>query len=137
MVQCGCPGLEERWYSAFLRIRRTCTRCPRFRRPWKAWWGQHISHQWISSQASGKLRWPQVCNSTWPSQWVTLGSSSLPTCHSGLCNAPATFQHLMQNTLGELNLTYCVTYLDDIVFGHTEEEHLKCLRCSRGSRSSI
>ena len=43
----------------------------------------------------------------------------------GLCNAPATFERLMQNTLGELNLTYCVIYLDDvIVFGHTEEEHL-------------
>ena len=47
----------------------------------------------------------------------------------GLCNAPTMFQHLMQNTLGELNLTYCVIYLDDIiVFGHTEEEHLECLR---------
>ena len=46
-----------------------------------------------------------------------------------LCNTPATFQHLMQNTLGELNLTYCVIYLDDvIVFGHTEEEHLEHLR---------
>ena len=41
---------------------------------------------------------------------------------------PATFQHLMQNTLGELNLTYCIIYLDDvIVFGRTEEEHLECL----------
>ena len=39
-----------------------------------------------------------------------------------LCNAPVMFQHLMQNTLGELNLTYCVIYLDDIiVFGHPEE----------------
>ena len=46
----------------------------------------------------------------------------------GLCNALATFQHLMQNTLGELNLTYCVIYLDNvIVFSHMEEEHLKCL----------
>ena len=46
----------------------------------------------------------------------------------GLCNVPVTFQHLMQNTLGELNLTYCVIYLDDvIVFGHTEEEHLEHL----------
>ena len=45
-----------------------------------------------------------------------------------LCNTPATFQHLIHNTLGELNLTYCVIYLDDvIIFGHTEEEHLKCL----------
>ena len=46
----------------------------------------------------------------------------------GLCNAPVMFQHLTQNTLGELNLTYCVIYLDDIlVFGRTEEEHLECL----------
>ena len=46
----------------------------------------------------------------------------------GLCNMPATFQHLMQNTLGELNLTYCIIYLNDvIVFGHMEEEHLECL----------
>ena len=45
-----------------------------------------------------------------------------------LCNAPATFQHLMQNTLGELNLTYCVIYLDDIiVFSCMEEEHLERL----------
>ena len=46
-----------------------------------------------------------------------------------LCNAPVMFQHLMQNTLGELNLTYCVIYLDNIiVFGRMEEEHLECLR---------
>ena len=42
-----------------------------------------------------------------------------------LCNAPATFQHLMQNCLGELNLTYALIYLDDvIVYSKTEEEHL-------------
>ena len=46
----------------------------------------------------------------------------------GLYNAPATFQCLMQNTFGELNLTYCVIFLDDvIVFGHLEEEHLECI----------
>ena len=46
----------------------------------------------------------------------------------GLCNAPVTFKHLMQNTLGELNLTYYVIYLDDvIIFGHMEEEHLEHL----------
>ena len=43
----------------------------------------------------------------------------------GLCNAPATFQHLMQNCLGELNLMYTLIYLDDvIVYSKTEEEHL-------------
>ena len=46
-----------------------------------------------------------------------------------LCNVLATFQHLMQNALGELNLMYCMIYLDDvIVFGHIEEEHLEHLR---------
>ena len=45
-----------------------------------------------------------------------------------LCNAPTTFQHLMQNTLGELNQTYCIIYLDDvIVFGHLVKEHLEHL----------
>ena len=47
----------------------------------------------------------------------------------GLCNAPVTFQRLMQNCLGELNLTYALIYLDDvIVFSWTEEEHLHRLR---------
>ena len=47
----------------------------------------------------------------------------------GLCNAPATFQHLMQNCLGELNLTYALIYSDDvIVYSKTEEEHLMRLR---------
>ena len=58
----------------------------------------------------------------------TLGSMGLYECESmpfGLCNAPPTFQRLMQNCLGELNLTYCLIYLDDvIVFSNTPEEHL-------------
>ena len=46
----------------------------------------------------------------------------------GLCNAPATFQCLMQNCLGELNLTYALIYLDDIVvFSDSEAEHVKRL----------
>ena len=32
-----------------------------------------------------------------------------------LCNAPATFQRLMQNCLSKLNLIYCLIYLDDII----------------------
>ena len=43
----------------------------------------------------------------------------------GLCNVPAMFQCLMQNCLGELNLTYALIYLDDvIIYSQTEEEHL-------------
>ena len=62
---------------------------------------------------------------TWPLRWVT---SEFTCILFRLCNALVTFQHLMQNTLGELNLTYCVIYLDDVIFfGRTEEEHLEHL----------
>ena len=59
----------------------------------------------------------------------TLGSMGLYECESmpfELCNAPPTFQRLMLNCLGKLNLTYCLIYLDDvIIFSRTEEEHLE------------
>ena len=62
----------------------------------------------------------------------TLGSMGLYECESmpfGLCNAPPTFQRLMQNCLGELNLTYCLIYLDDvIVFSDTPDKHLRRMR---------
>ena len=42
----------------------------------------------------------------------------------GLCNTPAMFQQLMQNCPRELNLTYYLIYLDDIVvFLQTAQEH--------------
>ena len=59
----------------------------------------------------------------------TLGSMGLYECESmpfGMCNTLPTFQRLMQNCLGELNLTYCLIYLDDvIVFSEMPEEHLQ------------
>ena len=54
----------------------------------------------------------------------TMGNLGFFECECmpfGLCNAPATFQRLMQHCLGELNLTCCLIYLDDvIVFLKTE-----------------
>ena len=73
----------------------------------------------------------QVPMSRESKQYITfiLGSMGLYECESmpfGLCNAPPMLKRLMQNCLGELNLTYCLIYLDDvIVFSHTEEEHLE------------
>ena len=62
----------------------------------------------------------------------TLGSMGFYECESmyfGLCNTLPTFQRLMQNCLGELNLTYCLIYLDDmIVFSEMPEEHLQRMR---------
>ena len=43
----------------------------------------------------------------------------------GLCNAPATFQRLIELVLAGLQCTSCLIYLDDvIVVGNTFEEHL-------------
>ena len=56
-----------------------------------------------------------------------------------LCNMPATFQRLMQNCLGELNLTYALIYLDDvIVYSKMEENHLHRLSTvfEHGSRNT-
>ncbi|MCG8034843.1 MAG: DDE-type integrase/transposase/recombinase, partial [Candidatus Thiodiazotropha taylori] len=47
----------------------------------------------------------------------------------GLCNAPATFQRLMERCMGDLNLRDCLIYLDDIViFSKTFEEHVEKLQ---------
>ena len=57
-----------------------------------------------------------------------LGFYELTCMPFGLCNMLAMYQCLMQNTLGELNLTYCIIYLDDVItFGCMEEEHLERL----------
>ena len=43
----------------------------------------------------------------------------------GATNAPATFQRLMESCLGDLNLNWCIIYLDDVVvYAPTVEEHL-------------
>jgi len=47
----------------------------------------------------------------------------------GLCNAPSTFQWLMELVLAGFRWEICLAYLDDVVvFGRTWEEHLERLR---------
>uniref|UniRef100_A0A5S6R4Y5 RNA-directed DNA polymerase n=1 Tax=Trichuris muris TaxID=70415 RepID=A0A5S6R4Y5_TRIMR len=46
----------------------------------------------------------------------------------GLCNAPGTFQRLMEVVLGSLRWTSCLVYLDDIIIhSRKEEEHVRRL----------
>ena len=48
----------------------------------------------------------------------------------GLCNAPATFQRLMDSVLAGLQWTACLVYMDDIIIpGKTFEHHLHNLSC--------
>ena len=46
----------------------------------------------------------------------------------GLTNAPATFQHLMEQVLSGFHWTTCLVYLDDNwIFSATIEDHLERL----------
>lgn len=58
----------------------------------------------------------------------TLGFFEFNRMPFGLCNAPATFQRLMERCMGHMNLRDCLIYLDDIViFSSNFEEHLEKL----------
>ena len=55
-----------------------------------------------------------------------LGFYECDTMPFGATNAPATFQRLMQDCLGDLSMNWCIVYLDDIIiFRDTKKEHLK------------
>ena len=57
-----------------------------------------------------------------------LGFYECDTMPFGATNAPATFQRLMHDCLGDLNMNWCIVYLDNIIiFSDTKEEHLKRL----------
>ena len=46
----------------------------------------------------------------------------------GTTNAPATFQRLMHDCLKDLNMRWCIVYLDDIIIlSDTKEDNLKRL----------
>ena len=59
----------------------------------------------------------------------TVGPLGLYECNRlpfGLSNAPATFQRLIEQVLGDLNMSIAVVYLDDIIiFSNSHEEHLQ------------
>ena len=57
----------------------------------------------------------------------------------GLCNAPATFQRLMERCMGDINLRDCLVYLDDIIiFSSTSKNILVSWnQCSDVCRSII
>lgn len=59
----------------------------------------------------------------------TLGFYEFNRMPFGLCNAPATFQRLMERCMGDMNLRDCLIYLDDIVvFSCTFDEHIERLQ---------
>ena len=57
-----------------------------------------------------------------------LGFYECDTMPFGATNAPTTFQRLMHDCLGDLNMRWCIVYLDDIIiYSDTKEEHRRRL----------
>ena len=85
---------------------------------------QYGSEIWVLASTNVRKSWQYTAFTV-----GSLGVYEFLRMPYGLCNAPATFQRLMQSCLGELNLTYALVYLDDvIVYSNTEENHLHRLQ---------
>ena len=88
--------------------------------------------QWFSSLDLKSGYWQvEMDEESKPLTAFTVGLLGFYECKRmpfGLTNAPATFQRLMENCLGDLNLHWCIIYLDDIViFSKDPASHLERL----------
>ena len=88
--------------------------------------------QWFSSLGLKSGYWQvEMDEESKPLTAFTVGPLGFYECERmpfGLTNAPATFQRLMETCLGDLNLCWCIIYLDDIViFSKDMANHLKRL----------
>ena len=122
----GFASTSVAWMPEPKRMPIPCLVC---RKPWRAWWVPDTFLVWTWRVGSGKSRWTEESRQYTTFTVGSMGIYEFLRMPYGLCNAPATFQHLMQNCLGELNLTYALIYLDNvIVYSKTEDEHLVHLR---------
>ena len=88
--------------------------------------------QWFSSLDLKSGYWQvEMEEESKPLTAFTVGLLGFYKCKRipfGLTNAPAIFQHLMETCLGDLNLHWCIIYLDDIViFSKYLTSHLERL----------
>ena len=88
--------------------------------------------QWFSSLNLKSGYWQvEMDEESKPLTAFTVGPLGFFECKRmpfGFTNAPATFQRLMETCLGDLNLHWCIIYLDDImIFSKDLASHLKRL----------
>ena len=71
------------------------------------------------------MPYPDFVQYSGPSMWVFADRDCPVSISSfGLCNAPATFQHLMGTVLAGLQWERCLVYLDDIILEKTFDDHI-------------
>ena len=88
--------------------------------------------QWFSSLDLKSGYWQvEMDEESKPLTAFTVGPLGFYECERmpfGLTNAPAMFQRLMETCLGDLNLHWCIIYLDDImIFSKDPASHLERL----------
>ena len=122
---CISVSIFAAWMLAWKRIP---TPSQGYRRCWKTCWVQATFPCLDLKSAFWQINMEEVSKQYTTFTVDNLGFSECDWMPFGLCNAPATFQWLMQNCMGELSLIYCLIYLDDlIVFSQMAEEHLHWL----------
>ena len=89
--------------------------------------------QWFTSLDLKARYWQvELDEGSKPPTGFTVGPLGFYECESmptGLTNAPATFQCLMETCLGKLHLQWCIIYLDFIIiFSKTPKEQIIRLR---------
>ena len=132
-MQCHSPRPEEGWGLRFCidfrwlnaRTKKDSYPLPQMQETMES----VVGAQFFSTMDLKSGFWQvKMSEKSWQYTAFTVGSMGIfefLRMPYSLCNAPVTFQCLMQNCLGELNLTYALIYLDDvIVFSRTEEDHL-------------
>ena len=97
----------------------------------------HQGSQWFSSLDLKSGYWQvEMDEESKPLSAFTVGLLGFYECERmpfGLTNAPAMFQRLMETCLGDLNLHWCIIYLDDIViFSKDLASHLERLEAVFG-----
>ena len=134
MVVLVCKKDGGLWFCIDFRKLNNRTKKDAFPLPWMQETMESMVGAWFFSTMDLKLGFWQVKMAKESQQYTafmvgSMGVYEFLRMPYRLCNTLAMFQRLMQNCLGELNLTYALIYLDNvIVFSETEEEHLHRLR---------